>query len=110
MKSELRVVIAKNIRKHRKNMNMTQAQLAEKVGKTVEMINQIENNISSTKLSTLSAIAEVFGLQPYQLLMENDYQVYENYSPELIDLLMEVQDQPKEFLEALLVVVRRSKK
>ena len=110
MKNELRVIIATNIRKYRKKMNMTQAQLAEQVGKTVEMISQIENNISSTKLSTLSAMAEVFGIEPYQLLMENEFQAYEKTSPELMDLLIALEEQPKEFLNALLVLVQQYKK
>ena len=70
---------------------MTQAQLAERLGKTVEMISQIENNTSSTKLSTLSAMAEIFGIEPYQLLMA-------------------VQEKPTEFLNALLALIRQYNK
>ena len=110
MKNELRVIIARNIRKYRKNKGMTQAQLAERVGKTVEMINQIENNVSSTKFATLSAIAEEFGVEAYQLLMENENQMYKNYRPEIAELLVAIENQPKEFIEALLVLVKQYQK
>ena len=100
MNDELRVIVSMNIKRYRKRMRMTQAQLAERIGKTVEMICQLENNVASTKLSTLEAIAKVFGIEPYQLLLPREYPDYENFSPELTELMLEIQEQPKEFLDA----------
>ncbi len=101
MNDELRVIISANIKKYRKKMKITQSQLAEQIGKTVEMVCQLENNIASTKLSTLETIAHVFGIEPYQLLLPHEYPDFETLPPELTDLMLEIQEQPKEFLEAL---------
>ena len=44
------------IKEARKRQNMTQAQLAEKVGTTKNYISRIENNASDIRLSTLMRI------------------------------------------------------
>ena len=41
MKDDLRVTVAKNVKKYRKKMKMTQHDLAEQIGKTVEMVCQV---------------------------------------------------------------------
>ncbi len=110
MKEDIRAIVAKNIKRCRKKSHMTQAQLAERIGKTVEMVCQLENNVASTKLSTLEAIANVFGLEPYQLTLPREYPDYERFSPELTDLMLELQDQPKEVLESLRTLLRYHKK
>ncbi len=109
MNDELRVIVSANIKRYRKKMRMTQSQLAEQIGKTVEMVCQLENNIASTKLSTLEAIAHVFGIEPYQLLLPREYPDFETLPPELTDLMLEIQDQPKEFLESLTNLLRYCK-
>ncbi len=101
MSKDIRYIVSKNIKSYRKKHHMTQAQLAERIGKTVEMVCQLENNIASTKLSTLEAIANVFDIESYQLLLPREYPDYEKFSPELTDLMLEIQEQPKEFIEAL---------
>ena len=110
MKDELKVTVAKNIKKYRKKMKMTQLELAQKINKTVEMVCQVENNIASTKLSTLEDMAKVFNIEPYQLLMAREYPDFESYSPELTDLMFEIQEQPTEFLVALTQLIRHCKK
>lgn len=110
MKDELRVIVAKNVKKYRKKNKMTQLELAKQIGKTVEMVCQIENNIASTKLSTLETMAKVFNIEPYQLLMPREYPDFENYPPELTDLMLEIQEQPKEFLVALTQLIQYYKK
>ncbi len=110
MSDTLRVIVAANIKRYRKKMKMTQSQLAEQIGKTVEMVCQLENNIASTKLSTLESIATVFGIEPYQLLLPREYPDYENFSPELTDLMLEIQDQPKEFLDSFINLLKYHKK
>lgn len=101
MIDELRVIVAVNIKRYRKKNQMTQAQLAEKIGKTVEMVCQLENNIASTKLSTLEKIAQTFGIEPFQLLLPREIPNYDHFSSELTELMLEIQDQPKEFLDSL---------
>lgn len=110
MKDDLRVIVAKNVKKYRKKMKMTQHGLAERIGKTVEMVCQVENNIASTKLTTLEAMAKVFDIEPYQLLMPREYPDFESFSPELTDLMLEIQEQPKEFLIALTQLIKSCKK
>ncbi len=106
MTKDIRCVVSQNIKHYRKKNHMTQAKLAEKIGKTVEMVCQLENNIASTKLSTLEAIANVFGIEPYQLLLPRECPDYEKFSPELTDLMLEIQDQPKEFIEAFTLLLK----
>ncbi len=110
MNKDIRLIVAKNIKNYRKKKHMTQAQLAERIGKTVEMVCQLENNIASTKLSTLEAIANVFGIEPYQLLLPREYPDYEKFSPELTDLMLEIQEQPKEFIEAFTLLLKHHTK
>lgn len=110
MHDTLRVIVSANIKRYRKKMRMTQSQLAEQIGKTVEMVCQLENNIASTKLSTLESIAKVFGIEPYQLLLPREYPDYENFPPELTDLMLEIQDQPKEFLDSFSKLLKYYKK
>ena len=69
MKDDLRVTVAKNVKKYRKKMKMTQHDLAEQIGKTVEMVCQVENNIASTKLTTLEnhAFANLHNLKEMKI-------------------------------------------
>ena len=109
MKEDIKAIVSQNIKRYRKKAHITQAQLAEQIGKTVEMVCQLENNVASTKLSTLEAIANVFDLEPYQLLLPREYPDYERFSPELTDLMLELQDQPKEVLEAFKILLQYHK-
>jgi len=48
---------------------ITQAQLAEKVGVSVEFISLIERGINSPSFDTLEKLAEAMGVQVYELFM-----------------------------------------
>lgn len=89
---------------------MTQSALAEKIGKTVEMICQLENNVASTKLITLEQIAEVFGIEPYRLLLDKEYPEYEKLSPQLTRLIAVLQKQPTSVIESLLTLLDEIKR
>ncbi len=101
VRNESRFIVSRNIKLLRKKRKMTQAELASKVNKTVEMICQIENNIAGTKLATLDAIADVFGVETYTLFLNRDRPNLEDISPDILELLFELEDQTPEFVEAL---------
>lgn len=95
------LILSRNIRRLRKERRMTQAQLAEKINKTVEMVCQLENAMASTKISTLDEIATALGTDVYQLFMDRGILQYEQFSPELTDLFLNLQDQSPEYVSAL---------
>ncbi len=110
MRKSIREIVSTNIKEYRKNSKMTQAVLAEKIGKTVEMVCQLENNIASTKLITLEQIADVFGVEPYRLLLAQDYPEYEKLSPQLARLIAILQKQPEGVVDSLLNLFDQVKK
>lgn len=97
MTENIQEIISQNIRRYRKKAKMTQAQLAKKINKTVEMVCQLENQMSSTKLSTLKSIADVFGIEVYQLCLPKHYIDYRLFTPELRKTIVELQNQPDEY-------------
>lgn len=107
MQNESRFIVSRNIKMYRKKAGMTQAELAQKIEKTVEMVCQIENNVAGTKLSTLDAIADVLGVETYMLFLNRDRPNLENISPELLELMFDLEDETPEFVEALHAFVRQ---
>ena len=101
MTKNINFIISKNVKKYRKQKKLTQAQLAEKIDRTVEMVCQIENNMTGTKLSTLEKMADVFEIEPYQLLLSEEFPKYDQFSQELLDLLLILQQKNPTFLTAL---------
>ena len=63
--------IGDNIKKIRKSKKMTQSQLAEKLGVTVGMISQYENNTNPPKITTLERIADALEVHVFELYSEN---------------------------------------
>lgn len=103
----IREVVAFNIKKYRKQAGMTQAVLAERIGKTVEMVCQLENNVAGTKLITLEQIARVIGVEPYRFLLRQAYPDYDQISPELTQLIVLLQKQPKEIIDLFLLLAEK---
>lgn len=101
VKENTSLILSQNIRKYRKAKKITQAQLAEKIGKTVEMVCQLENGIASTKISTLNEIADVLGVEVYQLFLEAPLLTIEDLSPDLVEIMHELQDQNPEYVRAI---------
>lgn len=110
MKKSIREVVANNIKQYRKDTQMTQSELAERIGKTVEMVCQLENNVASTKLITLEQIADAFGIEPYRLLLDKEYPEYEKLSPQLTRLIAVLQKQPASVIESLLTLLNELKR
>lgn len=95
------LILSQNIRRLRKEHGLTQAQLAERIDKTVEMVCQLENGLVSTKISTLDSIADVLGVDVYQLFMDREALLYDRFTPELTDLFLDLQDQSPEYVKSL---------
>ena len=94
-------ILSQNIRRLRKEHHLTQAELAEKIDRTVEMVCQLENGIASTRIKTLDEIADAFNIPVYQLFMDRETLLYEKFTPELTDLFLDLQDQSPEYVNAL---------
>ena len=54
----MKTKLAENIRKFRKEQNMTQEQLAEAVGVTVGAVHKWEKNLSTPELGLIMELAE----------------------------------------------------
>lgn len=108
-KDNATLILSQNIRKFRKAKKITQAQLAKHINKTVEMVCQLENGISSTKISTLNEIADVLGVEVYQLFLEAPLLTIEDLSPDLVEIMRELQDQNDDYVRAVLQLVKAPK-
>ena len=100
-KDSASLILSQNIRKYRKLKKITQAQLAQRIHKTVEMVCQLENGISSTKISTVNEIADVLGVEVYQLFLEAPLLTIEDLSSDLVEIMHELQDQNPEYVRAI---------
>lgn len=110
MYGEIRDIVAGNIKRYRIKAGLTQAELAQKIGKTVERICQVENNVSTTKLVTLDQIAEALGVEPYQLLLTKEFPQYEKLSPDLVHLIAVLQKQPEDVIQSLILLFEKVNK
>ena len=68
MNGEILSMIGENIKKYRKNSNLTQKQLAEKIGVTVVTIQNYENSRREPNLIALNKIATALGVTINDLL------------------------------------------
>lgn len=60
--------LGKNIKYFRKERELTQEELAEKVGVSLEFIGRIEIATSKPSLDTLFKIAKALNIEPYELI------------------------------------------
>jgi transcriptional regulator with XRE-family HTH domain len=60
LSSEMKVKIAENIRFYRKQMGLTQEELAEKLFGKKSLISNYENGYSTPDIITLCRLAEIF--------------------------------------------------
>ena len=60
--------IAKNIKLNRKQLNLTQGQLAEKLGSKASLISNYENGYSTPDIHTLCQLAEIFNISLDELV------------------------------------------
>lgn len=87
----------------RKYRDLTQEELAERVGLTSGAISQLENGIIAYKQPTLEALAEALGCQPGDILSVNPLATPPR--PMLDQLMAAVADMPDKFLSSLIVLI-----
>lgn len=105
-KDSVYLILSKNIKKYRKAKKMTQGDLAKKIGKSVEMICQLENGLSGTKLSTLLEIADELNIEVYQLFLDAPLLTIEDLSTDLVEIMHELQDQNDTYVRAVLNLIK----
>jgi transcriptional regulator with XRE-family HTH domain len=67
--SNLRQILAANIKEQRKILGVSQEKLAEMAGLSWQTINSLECQRTWAGDGTLEALARVFNIEPFQLLM-----------------------------------------
>ena len=68
MEKRMKLKIAENIRKLRHNLNLSQEQLAERLGVRFQAVSKWERDERMPDISLLPAIAEIFGITTDELL------------------------------------------
>jgi transcriptional regulator with XRE-family HTH domain len=70
---DLRTQVGNLVRHHRERAGLTQAQLAERIDKSVQLIGGIERGASAPSFDTLEAMASTFELQVRDFFGVADY-------------------------------------
>ncbi|MCL2808958.1 MAG: helix-turn-helix domain-containing protein [Treponema sp.] len=65
----LRLILAANLKRHRKTLNLSQEKLAEIAGVSWQTINSIESHRTWVSDNTLESLANALKSDPYQLLL-----------------------------------------
>lgn len=105
-KDDVNLILSKNVKKYRKAKKMTQADLAKRIGKTVEMICQLEKGSCGTKISTLIEIADALGVEVYQLFLDAPLLTIDDLSLDLVEIMHELQDQNDTYVRAIRDLVK----
>lgn len=107
MKESPRKILSYRIRSLRRAKGWTQADLADKINRSVEMVCHLECGMAATKLSTLQDIADALDVAFYELFLPADEpSLYQSFSPELVELIEELQEQDDAVISALLTLFR----
>lgn len=93
----LTVELGKAIRKRRKELGMTQEELAEKIGVGHQALSRIENGIMAPKMDRLPLIAENLKCSVAELFYENHHNLT-NYATRIADLLTGLSKEKSEFV------------
>ena len=100
MDKELLGIIGENVKKYREKANLTQADLAEKVGIGTASVLRIERGEKRMKLETLRAVADALDISVGLLFYQ------ENESELLLTLTKMLNGQSPEFIEGILALTR----
>lgn len=103
-------IVSSRIKTLRKDRGITQAQLAEKIDKTIEMISHLENCSAATKLTTLEDIAKALDVNIYELFIEDDTILIKDISPEMLSIIKELKKQTPENLDNLCKFLKNIKR
>lgn len=100
MDKELLGIIGENVKKYREKANLTQADLAEKVGIGTASVSRIERGEKRMKMETLRAFADALDISVGLLFYQ------ENKDELLLSLTKMLDSQSPEFIESLMALVR----
>jgi transcriptional regulator with XRE-family HTH domain len=75
---DLRAILSANLKRYRNYRNLSQAELAEKLGISIPFLSDVENSRKWVSPATLVKFAEALGVEPHELLKPE-----ENLSPPL---------------------------
>ena len=67
--SNIKSLFGKNVKRFRNNINYSQSDLAEKVGLSINMISEIENEKKFVSDDTIAKFADFFKVEPYRLFL-----------------------------------------
>ena len=100
MDKELLGIIGENVKKYREKANLTQAELAEKVGIGTASVSRIERGEKRMKMETLHAFADALDISVGLLFYQ------ENESELLLTLTKMLDGQSPEFIEGIIALTR----
>ena len=100
MDKELLGIIGENVKKYREKANLTQAELAEKVGIGTASVSRIECGEKRMKMETLRAFADALDISVGLLFYQ------ENRDELLLTLAKMLDGQSPEFIEGIIVLTR----
>jgi transcriptional regulator with XRE-family HTH domain len=96
---ELRGILGNNISRCRKQENLTQAELAEKLDISANFLSNIERCINWISPDTLVKLATTFNVEPFELLKadaflsEKENDILKSYAEENIKAVLSVVNQ-----------------
>ena len=88
----IRIVLAGNIKKHRKKYGYSQEKLAEKTGLSAQTINDIEGCRRWISAKTLTKLAKAFNIAEYQLLVPDNEGKFQNKRKSSLKSLITLQN------------------
>ena len=72
MEYDFATILAKNIRRIRRKLNISQMELALKADVSIAFINSIENKQKWVSAKTLSKLTEALDIEPYELFLTQE--------------------------------------
>lgn len=98
----LRSVFIANIKKYRKEQNLSQMNLAEKVGTSTSYLGEIEIGKKFPSIEMIQKIADALNIPPFKLFMTEDDFYKKQFSKEESEkLLKEISKTVKDFTSSM---------
>jgi len=88
----IRIVLAGNIKKHRKKFGYTQEKLAEKAGLSAQTLNDIEGCRRWISARTMTKLAKALNIDEYQLFIPEDKEADKDASKSSLRSLISLQN------------------
>lgn len=95
---DLRSVFIANVKKYRKEQNLSQMNLADKVGTSTSYLGEIEIGKKFPSIEMIQKIADALKVQPFKLFMsEDDFYKKQFSKEESENLIQEISETVKKF-------------